>query len=50
LEKSVFDKTVFSATDTSIHDNKDRLSLIVIKGENMMPLVHELYRRAADEA
>jgi hypothetical protein len=50
LEKSVFNKTVFSATITSKHYNQDYLSLIVVKGENMMPLVHELYRRAANEA
>jgi hypothetical protein len=50
LEKSIFDKIFFSATDTSMHDNQDCLALIVVKGENMMPLVHELYRRAANEA
>jgi hypothetical protein len=50
LENSVFDKTIFSMTDASLHYNRDCLSLIVVKGENMMPLVHELYRRAADEA
>lgn len=32
------------------HPNKDRLALLIIKGANMMALVHELYRRAADEA
>ena len=32
------------------HPNGDNLVLIVIKGSNMMALVHELYRRAADEA
>lgn len=32
------------------HPNKDELALLVIKGANMMALVHELYRRAADEA
>lgn len=32
------------------HPNRDSLFLIVIKGEDMMNLVHELYRRAADEA
>lgn len=32
------------------HWNKDNLILVVIKGENMMDLVHELYRRVADEA
>ncbi len=34
----------------SEHPKRDRLSLLVIKGSDMMKLVHELYRRAADEA
>jgi hypothetical protein len=50
LENSVFDKIIWPTTDASLHYNRERLSLIVIKGKNMMPLVHELYRRAADEA
>ena len=50
LENSVFDKTKFNETATSFHYNYNSLSLIVVKGENMMPLVHELYQRAADEA
>jgi Cap4 SAVED domain len=32
------------------HPYKDRLMLVVIRGEDLMPLVHNLYRRAADEA
>ncbi|WP_291447683.1 Hachiman antiphage defense system protein HamA [Desulfovibrio sp.] len=32
------------------HPNGDNLVLLVIKGASMMALVHELYRRAADEA
>lgn len=32
------------------HPNRENLVLLVIKGQNMMDLVHELYRRAADEA
>lgn len=32
------------------HPNGDSLVLLVIKGPDMMNLVHELYRRAADEA
>lgn len=32
------------------HPNRDKLVLLVIKGADMMSLVHELYRRAADEA
>jgi hypothetical protein len=32
------------------HPNRDQLVLLVIRGRAMMNLVHELYRRAADEA
>jgi hypothetical protein len=32
------------------HPNSENLRLVVIKGSEMMTLVHELYRRAADEA
>jgi len=32
------------------HPNANQLVLLVIKGSDMMSLVHELYRRAADEA
>ena len=31
-------------------ENKDSLILLIIKGSEMMTLVHELYRRAIDEA
>lgn len=37
-------------TITKPHPNRDQLVLVVIKGVDMMTLVHELYRRAADEA
>lgn len=37
-------------SDASKHVDPHHLILLVIKGENMMSLVHELYRRAADEA
>jgi len=32
------------------YPKRDNFILIIIKGKNMMALVHELYRRAADEA
>ncbi len=32
------------------HPNRDKLQLLVIRGEQMMDLVHDLFRRAADEA
>lgn len=34
----------------STHPNDDSLVILIIKGPDMMDLVHELYRRAADEA
>ena len=36
--------------DASNHPNYDRLKLIIIKGESLMPLVHALYEKAANEA
>ena len=46
---SYIPETISSAI-TKDHPKKDGLRLIVIKGEKLMDLVHELYRRAADEA
>jgi hypothetical protein len=45
-----FSTDLIRETDASIHPSKDRLVLIVVHGQNMMKLVHDLYRRAADEA
>ena len=50
LENSTADNTILSTTDTTDHYNRDCLSLIIVRGEAMMLLVHDLYRRAADEA
>lgn len=50
LSSSVFDKKDVGATNTAAHPNAGKLTLIVIHGPDLMPLVHELYRRAADEA
>ncbi|QGM30144.1 DUF1837 domain-containing protein [Bacillus sp. N3536] len=46
----LFDPVTISQTYVNHHPNQSNLKLIVIHGENMMELVHELYRRAADEA
>ncbi|MDD5610765.1 MAG: SAVED domain-containing protein [Candidatus Omnitrophica bacterium] len=46
----VFDKTEIAKTKTKTHPFSKELFLIVIRGDTMMYLVHELYRRAADEA
>lgn len=47
---SLYDPVVVSNTIIDNHPNKDNMKLIVFHGEDMMDLVHELYRRAADEA
>lgn len=46
----IFDDQQIKDTSVNKHPNKDQLILLVIKGINMMELVHELYRRASDEA
>lgn len=50
LSSSVFSKQEIGATITTAHPYAGNLTLIVIHGPDLMPLVHELYRRAADEA
>jgi len=50
LTKTAFNPDVLSTTDTTKHPNVDNLKLIVIKGQDLMQLVHKLFRRAADEA
>ncbi len=50
LSSSVFDKKDVCTTTTTNHPHAGRLTLIVIHGADLMKLVHELYRRAADEA
>lgn len=50
IENRIFDHKLEAETDTSNHPFKNQLKLILIQGEDMMSLVHELYQRAADEA
>ncbi len=50
VSDKVYTRKLYSGTITTNHPNANRLMLIVIKGDQMMDLVHELYRRAADEA
>lgn len=50
LDANVFDPESIKKTDCHKHSYPDDLALIVIKGDSMMKLVHELYRRAADDA
>ena len=50
FKNPLFDGHLISSTDASSHPHAGDLVLVVIKGDQMMALVHELYRRAADEA
>jgi hypothetical protein len=50
LSTPLFDKKEVQSTTTSSHPHSGNLTLIVIHGADLMELVHELYRRAADEA
>jgi len=50
VSTTLFDKKDIQATTTAAHPRSGGLTLIVIHGPDLMPLVHELYRRAADEA
>jgi hypothetical protein len=47
---SVFDEASIAATKANGHPAPKNLVLLVIHGNDMMKLVHELYKRAADEA
>jgi len=50
FETKIFNGNQISQTTTDGHPNSDNLVLLVIHGNELMDLVHELYRRAADEA
>ena len=50
FSSSLFDEQEISKTDASGHPYSRELTLLVIRGEAMMNLVHELYRRSANEA
>ena len=47
---SNYSSAIATDADARTHPNSGNLRLIVIKGADMMALVHALYRRAADEA
>lgn len=47
---TLFDQEIIKSTSANNHPNIAGLTLLVIRGIDMMDLVHELYRRAADEA
>lgn len=48
--ESSMHETVVTTSTTSQHPNSDKLELLIISGAQLMVLIHELYRRAADEA
>ncbi len=50
FDSTIYNNSIVSSTTTQQHPQKKVLKLIVICGNDMMNLVHELYRRAADEA
>ena len=50
ISKADCNKIPISAKKVISHPQRDSLILVLIKGADMMNLVHELYRRAADEA
>jgi len=47
---SLYEPTSVAATDCSGHENHGELRLVVIHAQDLMALVHSLYKRAADEA
>lgn len=50
LTNTMYSDIELNKTDTTGHVNNSSLSLLVIKGDALMDLVHFLYKRAADEA
>ena len=47
---SVYDEDAIKQTKANSHPNSGNLVLVVVRGKDMMALVHDLYERAADEA
>lgn len=45
-----YDETSIQAANSSSHPHYGNLKMIVVKGDDLMALVHDLYQRAADEA
>ncbi|WP_339546810.1 Hachiman antiphage defense system protein HamA [Pseudomonas sp. RA_35y_Pfl2_P32] len=48
--ESSMHESVVSTSATINHPSADKLELLLISGSQLMTLIHELYRRAADEA
>jgi hypothetical protein len=45
-----YNETTIKTTNSSTHPHHDNLKMLVVKGDDLMKLVHDLYQRAADEA
>jgi len=50
LSKSVYDPNTLQQCGCQEHKNNEKLHLLVIRGPDLMALVHNLYERAANEA
>ncbi|NNB94283.1 DUF1837 domain-containing protein [Corallococcus exiguus] len=50
ISSDVFDRNIIKLTGVGGHPAKGGVQLLVVHGVNLMSLVHELYKRAADEA
>jgi hypothetical protein len=50
LLNSNYDSTLISGSTAAEHPNSSNMLLLVIKGDDLMDLVHQLYERAANEA
>lgn len=50
LDQLVFEATDLTVADASMHHNAANIRLIVIKGPDLMALIHAIFERAADEA
>ena len=50
LSDSIFDPVSIQLANTANHPNQKHMTLLVIRGADLMSLVHAIYDRAADEA
>jgi len=50
FSSNLYDPNLIKTTNCQNHPNVANLTLLIIRGDDLMHLVHELYRRSADEA
>lgn len=50
LSVNGYDEKSIESTNSFGHPGRSNLKMIVVKGDDLMKLVHDLYKRAADEA